>query len=112
MILISITCQRKIPLKGILLVNNRLEKGVNFFGSSATLSPGDNLNSLSKERGCALEDLPGPILGLFGARWCGILLGGWDPRTSKRLGSPLFISHKKAIWRGITPFRGFTNRGY
>ena len=35
------------------------------------------------------------------------LLGGWAPRTCKRLGSPPFISHKKAIWNWEDPPSSF-----
>ena len=33
-------------------------------------------------------------------------LGGWAPRTRKCLGSPLFLSHKKASWKGNKPIYG------
>ena len=40
------------------------------------------------------------------ARWRGPLLGGWAPRYRKWLGSPPFVSHETAIWKGNNPTWG------
>ena len=58
---------------------------------------------------------------MFSARNLGEFFGfsnhdterGWAPRTSKWLGSPLFISHEKGVYKGNNPIlRGFTSHGY